>query len=168
MADGTLLESVQSISNLIQNKYLSASKVNDLRSITDKIFAEDLNRLQELYFNHRDDNEFFTKHFEGINFTYKINSKLSKDERNKLQAELSELIQSEFATALPIYIEGNRINIVFKVNPYSYLKSFKIMYSNLLREGNYSFNKQILGLAESIDKIYIVTLKAIEIIEKYI
>lgn len=168
LSNGQLLESIQSISELIQNKYLPASRVNELRQVTDKVFAQDLTRLQELYYNHQNNNEFFSKHFEGINFVYKINSNISKDIRNKLKVELNDLIMSEFNIPLPIYIEGNKVNIVFKVNPYGYLKSFKNMYNDMLINGNYSFNKQTLELAEAIDKIYVVSLKAMDIIEKHI
>jgi hypothetical protein len=168
MPDGSLISNIDSIHDLIQNKYLSASKANELRKMAEDIFSEDLNRIQEIYYSYEDnDNHYFDNIFQGINMVCKLSNNINNDIKGKIKNEISELLLTEFNKNFPIYIEGNRINIVFSVNPHSYLKAFKNMHNNIFRDGNYSFIKQSLELGEAIDKMNIVALKILDIVEKY-
>ena len=163
MPDGTLIESVQSISELIQGRYLPSSKVDELHEQAHKIFAEDIEKMKELNTKHEESGIFFSEHFADISMVSKINSSDAESVKNEISAMLDE----EFDTQLPIYVEGNKLNIVFKCSPMAYLKAFNGLYDRMVIEGNYSVRKQALELAESVDKIYITALKVLDIIDKY-
>ena len=165
MPDGSLVASIDSIHDLVQNKYLSASKVNEVKGMTEKIYANDINKIQELYYGQENNNVYINNAFQGINMVCKL--KGSKEDFKKVKSEISELLLAEFdGKFFPMYIEGNKLNIVFSINPSNYLKAFKKMYNNLFIEGNYSYIEQILELGEAINKINIVALKIMDIVEK--
>jgi hypothetical protein len=165
MPDGSLVANIDSISDLVQNKYLSASKVNEVKDITEKIYANDIIKIQELYYGQENNNIYINNAFQGINMVCKL--KGNKEDFKKVKDEVSELLLAEFdGKFFPMYIEGNKLNIVFSINPSNYLKAFKKMYNNLFIEGNYSYIEQILELGEAINKINIVTLKIMDIVEK--
>jgi hypothetical protein len=165
MPDGSLVASIDSIHDLVQNKYLSASKVNEVKDMTDKIYADDINKIQELYYGQDNNNIYINNAFQGINMVCKL--KGNKEDFKKVKDEVSELLLAEFdGKFFPMYIEGNKLNIVFSINPSNYLKAFKKMYNNLFIEGNYSYIEQILELGEAINKINIVALKIMDIVEK--
>jgi len=166
MPDGSLVASIDSISDLVQNNYLSASNVKTIREITENIYANDINKIQELYYGHENNNNIYINNvFQGINMVCKL--KGNKEDFKKVKHEISELLLAEFdGKFFPIYIEGNKLNIVFSINPSNYLKAFKKMYNNLFIEGNYSYINQMLELGEAINKINIVALKIMDIVEK--
>lgn len=164
--DGQVLEDVQSIAGLVEAKYLPASRVTDLKQQLDRTFSSELNALQGLYYSHIDSEQFFSRYFEGITFVYKIAKNYSKEVQKKITDEVSNIVKTDSKT-FPVYMEDNKLKVIFLVNPYDYLKSFKTLYDKIIRDGNYSVINQATELIIALDKIYSTTLKIMEIADKY-
>ena len=162
-----ILEEIQCIAGLVAEKYLPASKVSELRAICERIFKDDLDKLQEIYYAQSGNERFFSENFDRISMVVKIKKSFSKEIQNKIKQEISDMVKSESNKSMPVSISGNKLDIMFMVDPLGYLKSFKKLYNDIKRDDNYSLVNQALELGEAIDKIYMTALKVLEIADKY-
>jgi hypothetical protein len=164
--DGRMLEGAQSIDELIQNKFLNQSKRKELSIIAEKLFANELENLSELYHSHRHNEDFFNKYFNDRTMTYKFNKVYSKEVKKKIEGELKEMLKSEDKDPY-VYIEGNKINLMFDTNPKSDLRSFNVLYDKIIKDDNFSLIGKATKLIENVNQQYILALKSMEIIEKF-
>jgi hypothetical protein len=159
-----VIEHVQSIKELINDKYMSNSQREELKQIADQEFKEDVNELETIYYSITDeDKRLFGKYFDGISFSYKISKVLSKE----IQKKIIDQINEKMETKIPIYIEGNKLVAVFNHNPLEYIKEFKGLYSKILSEGNYSLIKRAIEFGKIINDIQTQMLNIINTIEIY-
>ncbi len=160
------MEDVQSIAGLVESKYIPTSRVMELKQQVDSSFSNELNTLQGLYFTHVDSEQFFNKYFQDITMVYKIGKVYSKEVQKKIVDEVSAVVKIELKQ-MPVYVEDNKLNVIFTVSPSGYLKSFKTLYDKIIRDGNYSLIAQATELAMAVDRIYGVALRIQEIADKY-
>lgn len=166
--DGTLLETVSSIKELVAEKYIITDDVQDIKSQCEEIFKEDLSKLQHAYFLYQDKSGFFSRYFKDITFTYKLSKTFSKEIHKKIIEEIQDYINSKISGKhLPITVTSNKLEVIFTVNPNSYLKSFNSMYDKIMVDGNYSLIDQALEMITAVDFIYDISINIMEIADKY-
>jgi len=166
--DGTLMETVSSIKELVAEKYIVTDQVAELKTQCEEIFKEELSQLQHAYFLYQDKSGFFSKYFKDITFTYKLSKTFSKEIHKKIIEEIQTYITSIISDKhLPISVNENKLEVIFTVNPNSYLKSFNAMYDKIMVDGNYSLIDQALEMIQAVDFIYDVSVNIMEIADKY-
>lgn len=166
--DGSLIEIVPSIKELISEKYIATENVQELKNKCEEILDEELTMLQQAYFLYSDKKGFFSKYFNDITFTYKLSKTFSKEIHKKIIEEIREYIDKKITGKhLPISITNKKLEIMFTVNPNSYLKSFNQMYDKIFLDGNYTLIEQALEMIQGIDFIYDITINVMDIVDKY-
>lgn len=167
--DDIIIEQVQSIRELVNEKYLPSSRRSEIEDITNNIFVEELKQLKDFHYSFgEDEKRFFNKYFEGINLVYKIGKTFSKEIQKKIIDEITELTGKTFeGERIPTYMEDNKVNVIFKVNPLDYLKEFDRLYEKIISDGNYSIIFRALEFATIVDKVHKSANDIMSIVDKY-
>jgi len=165
---GQILEQVQSIGDLVADKYITTDKINELKAICDKVFGEQIAQIQNGYFVYQNETGFFNKFFKDIVFTYKLNKTFSKEVHKKITEEIRELVSSKVADKhLPVSITDNKLEVIFTVNPVSYLKTFNALYDKIMVDGNYSVISQAQSMIQAVDFLHDIALGIMAIADTY-
>lgn len=166
---GQYLESVQSIGDLVAEKYITTDKIGELKGICDRVFGAEIAQLQNGYFVYQGETEFFNRFFRDIVFTYRLNKMYSKEIYKKMVDDIRTLIASKVANKhLPISVADNKLEVIFTVNPVSYLKTFNALYDKVMVEGNYSVISQALEMIQAVDFIHDLSIGIMQIADSYL
>jgi hypothetical protein len=165
---GQYLESVQSIGDLVADKYITTDKIGELKGICDRVFGTEIAQLQNGYFVYQNETEFFNKFFRDIVFTYRLNKTFSKEIHKKMVDDIRMLIASKVSDKhLPISIADNKLEVIFTVNPVSYLKTFNTLYDKIMVDGNYSVISQALEMIQAVDFLHDLSIGIMTIADQY-
>jgi hypothetical protein len=166
---GQVLEQVQSINDLIAEKYIAPSAINEIKDVCSRIFNLEISQLQSAYFTYQGEDKFFSKFFQDITFSYKLNKQYPKEIQKKLIDDIRELITSKVVDKhLPISITDNKLEVMFTVSPVAFLKSFNMMYSKVMVDGNYSVINNALELISAVDLIHDISVGIMQIVDGYL
>jgi len=167
-SQGQMLEQVQSISDLVADKYITTDKISELKGICDRVFSSEIAQLQNGYFVYQNETEFFNKFFRDIVFTYRLNKTFSKEIHKKMLEDIRSLITSKISDKhLPVSISDNKLEVIFTVNPVSYLKTFNALYDKIMVDGNYSVIMQALEMIQAVDFLHDLAIGIMQIADNY-